>query len=357
MVSAPTKSPTDTKSAVISMVLCVLYIGISAGLINFNKFLMSADRCPFAMVLTTVQMAVSTVLSLLLYTCAPSLYPSMEKVRGNERKILSYFVPLAFLFLIGVVASNEAYKYCSVAFLQFMKQFNVPTMFGLSVLTGSQVCDRMKFTVICWIACGVLCAVRGEMNFVWLGFFIQLVSQLGECFRNIAQEWVLSGSDLKLDPLTYTFLMAPMALAVLMVGNLFTWSVEIAHRLALWWPYLILNSFCAFSLNVTIATVIKQASVMTFILSGVVKDILVVTCGAYLHGDSLTVAQIAGFSVATSGIFFWSFMKLQPNHAVVKLFSAVLGFKPEVPWKAAECEPLIEKGSEELKQPADDDDV
>merc|ERR1719473_2629343 len=108
-----------------------------------------------------------------------------------------------------------------------MKQANITIIYGLSCLTGSQVLDRIKVSVVCWVVMGSCTAVTGEVKFVLLGFLIQAASQLGECGKNILQEWILSGSDIKLDPLTYTLFMAPMCLVVLVIGNIFTWQPEI----------------------------------------------------------------------------------------------------------------------------------
>lgn len=91
---------------------------LAAGLIAFNKYLMNAERFPYAKAMTAtwicwwfstfpmgnllglcvlllfggslnkfkaMHMLMTTLLSLLLYTVAPSLYPSMDKARENWR--------------------------------------------------------------------------------------------------------------------------------------------------------------------------------------------------------------------------------------------------------------------------------
>merc|ERR1719378_725313 len=104
-------------------------------------------------------MVTSWLCCLMLYIAAPSLFPSMERTEGKKMQVLKYFLPLAALFSVGVVLSNQAYLYCSVAFLQFMKQANVALIYGLSCLTGSQVPDRMKLTVVWWVMMGSCMAV------------------------------------------------------------------------------------------------------------------------------------------------------------------------------------------------------
>ena len=70
------------------------------GLIAFNKYLMNADRFPYAKAMTAMHMAMTTFMSLLLYTCAPSLYPSMGKAKENWRTSISPR-EVVFFFLGG----------------------------------------------------------------------------------------------------------------------------------------------------------------------------------------------------------------------------------------------------------------
>jgi hypothetical protein len=235
--------------------------------------------------------------------------------------------------------------YCSVAFLQFMKQANVALVFCLSCAVGSQVLDRMKLVVVLWIISGAAMAVHGEIRFVLVGFLIQLGSQLGECSKNVLQEWILSGSEIRLDPLTYNLFMCPICLVVLFFMNMVTWDPEIPARLAQWWPYLLPNALCAFVLNVTIATLIKHTSAMGFILSGVVKDIVIVAGSTFLFGGVLSAQQVLGFTVASFGIFFWSYMKIAAHSPLVRAVALVLKMDADTEGakNREESEPFLEK--------------
>ena len=61
------------------------YILISASLIAFNKYLMNAEHFPYAKAMTAMHMMMTSCMSLLLYLCVPSLYPTMGKARENYR--------------------------------------------------------------------------------------------------------------------------------------------------------------------------------------------------------------------------------------------------------------------------------
>jgi len=205
-----------------------------------------------------------------------------------------------------------------------MKRGNIALVFLLSCLVGSQVMDRMKLPVVVWIVSGCNMAVAGEIHFALLGFLIQAGSQLGESGKNILQKWIMSGSDIKLDPLTYHLFMAPSCLVVLTIGCVFTWDSRIIPQIALWWPHLLANALITFSLNVTISLLIKQTSAMGFVLSGIVKDVVIVMASAHIFGTPVQLSQVCGFSVATTGMLFWALMKLQPDSAPVRGLAKVL---------------------------------
>ena len=76
---------------------------LPSGLIAFNKYLMNADRFPYAKAMTAMHMAMTTFMSLLLYTCAPSLYPSMGKAKENWRTSIS---PREVVFFGGQISQE-----------------------------------------------------------------------------------------------------------------------------------------------------------------------------------------------------------------------------------------------------------
>jgi len=305
--------------------LCTAYIVLSGGLINFNKFLMNKKRFPHPMALTAMHMSASLLLCSLVLVARPSAMPSVEACKGKMAKLYKYLAPIGILFAIMLYGSNRAYLYCSVAFLQFMKEANVVLVFTFSALAGLQFVNRQRVVVISWVILGSSLCVHGELNFVFIGFMLQGVSQLAECARAVVAELVLTGSEFKLDPLSYTFFMAPVCLLVLTIGNIVTWDHSVITDLAVWWPYLIPNACMAFCLNVMIAQVIKETSAVGFIITGVVKDIALVVFSSAVFHDSITMNQWLSFTITLSGVFFWSLMKVFPSHPVVKHFETMLG--------------------------------
>jgi len=304
--------------------LCSLYIAFSACLIQYNKYLMHKDRFPYAMALTTCHMTTTLICCNLLYWVKPSLYPAMKTTEGQRIRLLRWFVPLGFLFALGLACSNKAYQFCDVSFLQFMKEANIAIVFGLGSILGLQECTRSRLFVLAWILLGASMAVRGEVHFVWLGFLVQACSQVGECGKTVLGEWMMRGT-LKLDPLTYTMFMAPICLSILIVMTGLTWEHEIATRFQEWWHVLLPNACLAFCLNVIVAVVIKECSAITFILTGLVKDILIVLGSVFFLGEVVVRQQLLGFAFCLGGIAFWSHMRIDPDSSLVKGLQVKLG--------------------------------
>merc|ERR1719414_751353 len=167
-------------------------------------------------------MLVSTIMSGVIYLVRPAMMPAMETTKGNRLELLKWFIPIGVCFAIMLFGSNQAYVYCSVTFLQFMKEANVIVVFLISCIVGLQSCNRLRAVIIVWVIAGASVAVSGEVRFKWAGFILQAVSQLAECSRMVMGEIVLSGK--KLDPLTYTLFLAPICFIVLIIGNALLFS-------------------------------------------------------------------------------------------------------------------------------------
>ncbi|CAJ1428396.1 unnamed protein product [Effrenium voratum] len=295
------------------------YILISASLIAFNKHLMSPSRFPYAKAMTAMHMLVTSLMSLLLYTLAPSLYPSMGKARENWRTVLQYILPLGSLFAVALYCSNRAYYYSTVAFLQFCKEGSVAIIFTMSCLLGLQAFSWNKVGILSIVVAGCCLCAHGEINFVWTGFALQITSQLAECSKNIIGEVVMSGAGMKLDVLTFVLFQAPCSLAPLALSVALSWEQGIWEAFLAHWPMILLNALNAFALNLLIATALKRLSAVAFVIIGIVKDSVIVAASSMIFGDHIPGQQQIGFVIIMTGIAFWSHLKLREQAESEKL--------------------------------------
>lgn len=294
------------------------YIATSAGLITFNKYMMQEDRFPHAVHLTQAHMAVTLVLSLLLYTVAPHLYPSMPKATSQWPTLLKYIAPLGILFAFSLYASNQAYAYSSVAFLQFCKEGNIAIVFAMSCCLGLQNFSWMKAAVLSIVVIGCSLCANGEINFILVGFLLQVFSQICECSKNLIGEIVMSGAGMKLDVLTFVLVQAPCSLLPLMAAGIYVWEPAVGRDFMQMWPYILANASVAFFLNILIALTIKRLSALAFVIIGLLKDSVIVACSSFLFHDPISQQQLIGFIITMFGIAMWSRLKMREAAAAVK---------------------------------------
>eukprot|EP00413_Alexandrium_margalefii_P029875 CAMPEP_0204578114 /NCGR_PEP_ID=MMETSP0661-20131031/42738_1 /ASSEMBLY_ACC=CAM_ASM_000606 /TAXON_ID=109239 /ORGANISM="Alexandrium margalefi, Strain AMGDE01CS-322" /LENGTH=352 /DNA_ID=CAMNT_0051587015 /DNA_START=57 /DNA_END=1115 /DNA_ORIENTATION=+ len=308
---------------------CLLYIIVSTGLIRYNKLMMRKDHFPHALALSACHMLVCSVLCTSLYVVRPSMFPGMETSKGQRLGLMKWFVPIGLCFAVMLFGSNQAYVYCSVTFLQFMKEANVMLVFVFSCFVGLQSFTRLRCLVIAWVIFGATLTVSGEVHFKWIGFIFQGVSQLAEVTRMIMGEFVLTGR--KMDPLTYNMFLAPICLAVLIVANAAHWSPGTLEDFAEWWPLILGNACLAFCLNILVATVIKECSAVGFVLTGLIKDIVIVIFSAVAFHEHVTRKQAEAFIITIFGVFFWSYMKIYPDASLVRMLERLLCMQHEAP--------------------------
>merc|ERR1719379_1123807 len=75
-----------------------------------------------------------------------------------------------------------------------------------------------------------------------------------------------------------------------------TWSDVVSH-----WHFLIPNALLAFTLNVVAVMFIKASSSVTYVLAGIVKDMVIVLGGVIFLKDQVSKMQSLAF---TAQIFF-----------------------------------------------------
>lgn len=294
-------------------VIGTMYIAVSAMLITFNKYLMQPGHFPHAVHLTATHMAMTGVMSLLLYLVAPQLFPCMQMATSNITSVLKYIGPLGALFALALIFSNTAYTYSSVAFLQFCKEGNVALVFILSCLIGTQKFSWAKAGILSIVIAGCTLCVNGELKFVWIGLVVQIASQVSECLKNLIAEIVMSGAGLKLDVLTFVLFQAPCSLAPLLICFAVQWTPEVGQDFVRMWPLLLLNALTAFFLNIIIALTLKRLSALAFVIIGVFKDIVIVMSSSIIFQDPISSMQLGGFAITLTGMVLWSRHKILEN--------------------------------------------
>lgn len=285
---------------------------------------MHKQRFPYATSLVFIHTSTSSLfvgVCWLIHRSIPNdagFFASLPQALADS-SIKAKVLSLGGLFSVQLVCSNAAYLYSSVVFIQMMKEGNLPLVYLLSACVALEAFHAQRIGVLIGIVFATLITIQGELHFTWSGFSIQGLGQIFEVCRIVLQAVVLTSNGLSLDVLTYLLFVMPacaVTLAGILAFDAFVLNIGIVcptfDVILAWWPQLMGSALLAVGLNFSTALVVKHASAVGLVLSGIVKDTAIVVCGAYFLGESITNVQIIGFLLQISGILVYSLMKVYP---------------------------------------------
>ncbi|GAA5874934.1 hypothetical protein JCM16303_004948 [Sporobolomyces ruberrimus] len=288
--------------------IIAIWIALSSSVILFNAWILGKDEgdlnfpCPIT--LTTFHLVYAALATRLMRKFTP-LLDGLDNVEITWQRWYSNIVPIGALFSGSLIFNNLAYTTLSVPFIQMLKAFTSVAVMGLSVLMGlEQFSKRTAITVVA-ISFGVMIASYGEVNFVLGGFLAQCIGIAFEATRLVAIQKLLQG--LRMDPLVSLYYYAPVCAAFnAILIPLFEGFEPLSKILPVVGPFtLFLNCNIALLLNISVVFLIGCASSLILTLSGVLKDILLVTGAVFLFGNVVTLTQMFGYSVALFGLFIF----------------------------------------------------
>ncbi len=238
--------------------------------------------------------------------CLLRLYPKMfngvVENKVSYRVMMKSFIPIALFYAMSLVLCNQAYRYLSVSYIQMLKAFTPVYVLGIGVIGGLEKPSILQLSVVFMICFGVSLSSFGELEFVLIGFIFQMCGGLSESIRLVLQDKMLR--DIKLDSLSTVYYLAPPSFLFIAVGfYLFEYS---SFRTDLFTPRfticLVINGFMAFFLNIAVVLLIKNTSSLTFSITGLFKDILLVTFSVLVFRNPITNLQLFGYMISLASL-------------------------------------------------------
>lgn len=145
------------------------------------------------------------------------------------------------------------------------------------------------------ISTGVAVASSGELKFNLIGFLIQAAAVGFEAARLVMIQILLHG--LKMDPLVSLHYYAPVCAFINLFALPFTEGLAPFYELARIGPLILFsNAAVAFLLNVAAVFLVGAGSGLVLTLTGVFKDILLITGSTLIFGSQVTPIQVFGGS-------------------------------------------------------------
>ncbi|KAH8061597.1 hypothetical protein JL721_8825 [Aureococcus anophagefferens] len=199
--------------------------------------------------------------------------PKDPLVQTVDRRIVLYgFLPAA----LGTVASlslvNSSYRHCSVSLAQVIKSTNVVWTYAACLVLGLRTFSLLDFSNLFLIVAGVsvACVEGPKTGCSTYGVFLAFSGIVVEGFRLAAME--------KPRVAAHRLAAAGYATPPLRV--------------------LALNCAFAFALNGLGLVVIRRLGAVSFVLSGIVKDVVLASASHVVYRERRTPRQIYGYTAA-----------------------------------------------------------
>ncbi|BFZ64678.1 hypothetical protein YB2330_005830 [Saitoella coloradoensis] len=283
-----------------------IWIGFSSSVILFNKYILSTLSFPFPVTLTALHLLFATLATRLLAHTTSLLDSRHESVmdwKQWSRRVL----PIGVAFTASLIFSNQAYLWLSVSFIQMLKA-TTPVVVLLTSWAFGMTHPSLRILLnVLVIVLGVIIASYGEIHFVTLGVCFQALGIVFEAVRLVMVQRLLGASGHKMDPMVSLYHFAPVCASFLTVIALYLEApyitLEDVNRVGV--SLLFFTAAVAFMLNLSVVFLIGRTSSLVLTLSGVVKDILLVSASFVMFGDPITPTQLFGYSIALGGLMWY----------------------------------------------------
>jgi hypothetical protein len=288
------------KPKLTATIIIPIWIVLSSSVIIYNNYLYNTLNFRYPVFTVTWHLTFAAIGTRILHRTTP-LLDGVKDVSISKDMFMKSILPIGFLFSGSLILSNTAYLYLSVSYIQMLKAFNAVAVLLVSWVFRISEPNRKLAFIVVMISTGVAVASSGELKFNLFGFCVQAAAVGFEAARLVMIQILLHG--LKMDPLVSLHYYAPVCAIINLVALPFAEGLAPFYELARIGPLvLISNAAVAFLLNVAAVFLVGVGSGLVLTLTGVFKDILLITGSVLIFGYPITLIQVFGYGVALSGL-------------------------------------------------------
>ncbi|XP_010437916.1 PREDICTED: probable sugar phosphate/phosphate translocator At4g32390 [Camelina sativa] len=304
------------KKIILSYTYVSIWIFLSFSVIVYNKYILDKKmyNWPFPITLTMIHMAFCSSLAVVVI----KVFKVVEPVKKMTRETyIRSVVPIGALYSLSLWLSNSAYIYLSVSFIQMLKALMPVAVYSIGVLLKKESFKSETMTNMLSISFGVAIAAYGEAKFDTWGVMLQLGAVAVEATRLVLIQILLSSKDIKLNPVTSLYYVAPCCLVFLFFPWIFVELPVLRETSSFHFDFVIFgtNSVCAFALNLAVFLLVGKTSALTMNVAGVVKDWLLIAFSWSVIKDTVTPINLFGYGLAFLGVAYYNHCKLQAAKA------------------------------------------
>ncbi len=285
-----------------------IWIILSASFITFNKWLLVTAHFPFPYLLTTIDLSIAT--TALHFTAHYTHLLDNKNFTVTRGFMFQFILPSSILFTISLCIGNQAYLYLNIAFSQMLKELTPLTLIIMSLMVDFKNTDLVVLANAAIIVAGALLAAYEDIPDVVdiFGSVSQLIAMVCEAARLlIMSRWFKSLDGMK--PVVYIYFVAPFSaffnflMFIFIEGRHIHW----AHVKKYGISALFAHSLFSLFLNVAIVYAVAETSALTFCLTGILKDFLLLGTTMVKYSMAPGRIQTLGCTISLLGLVYYIF--------------------------------------------------
>ncbi|KAF5452190.1 hypothetical protein F2P56_027217 [Juglans regia] len=285
------------KTLAFTYLYLLTYILLSAGVILYNKWVLSTKyfNFPFPITLTMIHMGFSGAVAFFLVR----VFKVVSPVKMTFEIYATSVIPISAFFASSLWFGNTAFLHISVAFIQMLKALMPMATFIMAIMCGIDKPRCDVFLSVLLVSIGVVIASYGEIHFNVLGTVYQVTGIFAEALRLVLTQVLLNKKGLTLNPITSLYYIAPCSFVFLFVPwcLLEKTQMQVSQNQFNFWIFFS-NALCALALNFSIFLVIGRTGAVTIRVAGVLKDWMLIALSAVIFPEyTITGLNIIGYGV------------------------------------------------------------
>ena len=311
-----TACPSEARRTWLLMLVASCFVAISCGLVAVSKYLMQENRFPYPAAKIAIDMFAGCIYVSTTRLLFPSVFTSWDLLSDDTMRTILRIAPIGVFSALEYTLSTAAYIFVSVELIQILKGFDVVAVYLIS-LAFRWVAWNWRMAVVIFLIAVVLClavAFDGNLGGVWYGIIIQLASQAFAISKLMLLSFFLGNglASKQLDQFTLILIVAPVACIGCLTYQAFRWDEELLPRLGSIsvWPMIILSTTLSFAALVVVNTFLRLSNAVSFLLTGILKNIFIVFASTILFHDQISPIEITCFLIAMFLIMLYGFMKI-----------------------------------------------
>lgn len=286
---------------------------LSASLVLVNKYILTVNKFTYVYTLSLSHMIIAAALSDICLISIPQFRATRVKKPTLHGRIHAKFFVIGIVFALSLVCATQALTVMDIPSSQMLKTINPAAIYMMGIVIGIEECSIAVTCSIIVVCAGVAMTVYGAAHFITHGIILQLFSVLLDSARWAFLQEMMQDDELRLNSVETLSHIAPSAAVVLFAFASYFELNDLSRDADTWHQmmWVMCSSVLAFMLNVCSFALVRATSALNMSVTGVIKDVLLITISAYVFDTHVSVFQAVGYMTAVLGICTYNHYKLR----------------------------------------------